>query len=60
MSRRNKQKHPVIGGVVGEDTTKQARKRKAKRDVKEMTEYVRKDLKIPSLEEVKDVERTKA
>ena len=36
MSRKNKQKHPIIGGIVGEDMTKQGRKRRAKRDAKEM------------------------
>ena len=61
MSRkRNKQKHPIIGGIVGDDTTKQGRRRRAKCDAKEMTERVRKEIQIPTFEEIRDVERTKA
>ena len=61
MSRkRNKQKHPTIGGIVGEDMTKQGRRRRAKRDAKEMTERVRKDIHIPTFEEIRDAQRTKA
>ena len=60
MSRKNKQKHPTIGGIVGEDTTKQGRKRRARRDAKEMTERVRKDIHIPTFEEVQNVQKSRA
>ena len=60
MSRkRNKQRHPSIGGIVGEDMTKQGRRRRTKRDAKEMTERVRKEIKLPTFEEVQDVEKSR-
>ncbi len=60
MSQKNKQKHPIIGGLVGEDMTKQGRKRRAEHDVKEMTERVRKDIHIPTFEEVQNVQKSRA
>ena len=57
--KRNRQRHPTVGGVVGEDTTKQGRRRRAKRDVAEMARVVRKGLKMPTTKEVQDVGRTK-
>ena len=57
--KHNKQKQPVVGGVVGEDTTKQGRRRRAKRDVAEMAAIARKELKLPTREEMRDVQRTK-
>jgi hypothetical protein len=66
MSGRNRQRRPVIGGVVNRgrgDTTKQGRKRAAKHDVAEMARIARDDackkLKSPTGEEVQDVSRTK-
>ncbi len=49
----------MVGGVVGEDTTRQGRLRKAKRDVAEMAAVARKELKLPTTEEMLDVQRTK-
>ena len=66
MTRHNKQRRPIIGGVVHggyPDTTKQGRKRRAKQDVAEMAKLGRKDarkkLKIPTGKEVQEVDRTK-
>lgn len=56
--KRNRQRHPVIGGVVGEDKTKQARVRQAKKDVAEMAEHARKKIKLPTQDEVKKIGRT--
>ena len=41
------------------DTTKQGRKRQAKRDVAEMAKVARKELKIATPKEVMEIERTK-
>ena len=60
MSRKkNKQRHPIIGGIVGEDMTKQGRRRRAKSNSKEMTERVRKDIHIPTFEDIRDVEKSR-
>lgn len=66
MTKRNRQRRPVVGGVVHggyPDTTKQGRKRAAKRDVAEMAKIARKEtrkkLKIPTGKEVQEVDRTK-
>ena len=57
--KKNKQRQPTIGGVVGEDTTKQGRLKKARRDVAEMAKIVRKELKTPTTEEVLRVGKTR-
>lgn len=57
--KRRDKSAPTIGGVVGEDTTKQARRRRARRDAAEMTKLARKQLKIPTAKEVMEIERTK-
>lgn len=59
MSRRNKQQQPTVGGVVGEDTTKQARTRRARADAAEMARIARKGLKLPTPKETADVFRSK-
>ncbi len=66
MTKRNKQRHPVIGGVVNGgrgDMTKQGRLRTAKRATAEMARIgradARKKLKLPTGKEVRDVNKTK-
>ena len=66
MTKRNKQRRPVIGGVVHgghPDTTRQGRKRAAKRSVAEMAQLgrtdARKKLKLPTGKEVQEIGRTK-
>ena len=59
---RNRQRHPVIGGMVhggAPDTTRQGRKRRAKQDVAEMAKIARKKLKLPTGKEVQEIDRTK-
>ncbi len=58
--KRNRQRQPRIGGVVGEDTTKQGRRRQVKKDQDELSERARKQLKIPTTKEVIEVERSKS
>lgn len=57
--KRNKQRQPTIGGVVGEDTTKQARVRRARKQAAEMTDVVKKGLKLPTPKETADVLKSK-
>lgn len=60
MSKRNRQRRPIIGGSPPpDDQTKQGRRRRAKRDVAEMAAIARKELKLPSDKEVREVERSK-
>ena len=66
MTRRNRNRAPVIGGVVNGgrgDTTKQGRRRTARRDAAEMARIAgadaRKKLKLPTGKEVQDVNKTK-
>ena len=62
MTKRNRQKHPVVGGVVNGgrgDTTKKGRQQAAKRDVAEMAKLVRKELTLPTSEEISKVSHTK-
>lgn len=62
MTKRNRQRHPRIGGIVNQgrgDKTKQGRKRRVKQDVAEMAKVARKQLKIPTGKEVQEVGRTK-
>ncbi len=66
MTKRNRQQHPVIGGVVNQghgDTTKQGRRRTARRDAAEMARIgradARKKLKLPTGKEVQEVDQTK-
>ena len=66
MTRRKRQRGPVIGGVVNGgrgDMTKQGRRRTARRDAAEMARIagadVRKALKLPTDKEVRDVSKTK-
>ncbi len=66
MTKRNRQRRPVIGGVVNQgrgDMTKQGRRRTARRDAAEMARIagadVRKALKLPTDKEVRDVSKTK-
>ena len=66
MTRRNRQRRPVVGGVVNQgrgDTTKQGRLQAAKRAAAEMVKIghadARKKLKIPTGKEVRDVSKTK-
>ena len=59
---RNRQRHPIIGGVVNQghgDTTKQGRRDKARREAKELGKVARKQLSFPTLEEVIEVDRSK-
>lgn len=59
---RNRQRHPVIGGVVNRgrgDTTRQGRRDKARREAKEFGKDVKRQLKFPTLEEVVDVAKTR-
>ena len=57
--KRNKQRQPAIGGVVGEDTTRQARVRRARKQAAEMAGIVKKGLKMPTAKETADVLRSK-
>ncbi len=58
--RRSQRCGPVVGGSPpAEDTTRQGRVRKARRDVAEMAKVARKELKAPTAKEVQDVGRTK-
>ena len=57
--KRNRQRQPVIGGVVGEDTTKQGRRRRARQAAAELGAEARKQLKIPTTKEVAEVGRSK-
>ena len=62
MTKRNRQRRPIIGGVVNRgqgDTTKQGRKRRAKQDVAEIAKVARKQLKLPTNQEVQNVRKTK-
>ena len=62
MTKRNRQRHPRIGGVVNSgrvDTTKQGRLRAAKRATAEMRKVARKQFTLPTGKEVQDVSRTK-
>ncbi len=62
MTRRNRNRGPVVGGVVNDghgDTTRQGRVRKAKGDAREMARMTRKALKMATPKEVMEVERTK-
>lgn len=62
MGKRNRQRRPVIGGMVragAPDMTRQGRKRRAKQDVVEMAKLARKKLKLPTGKEVQEVGRTK-
>ena len=62
MTKRNRQRRPIIGGVVNRgqgDTTKQGRKRQTKQDVVEMAKVARKQLTIPTGKEVQEVGKTK-
>ena len=66
MTRRKRQRGPVIGGVVNGgrgDTTKQGRLRTARRDAAEMARIgradARKKLKLPTGKEVQEVGCTK-
>ena len=57
--KRSQRRGPVIGGVVGEDTTKQARLRRARKQAAEMAGVVKKSLKLPTPKETADVLRSK-
>lgn len=60
--RKRRNKGPVVGGMVNSglgDTTKQGRKRQAKKDVVEMAAVARKSLKLPTPKEIRDVGQTK-
>ena len=62
MTKRNRQRRSVVGGVVNQgrgDTTKQGRLRMAKRAAAEMGKIARKQLKLPTVKEVQEVDRTK-
>ena len=49
---RRRQIQPMIGGVVGEDTTKTGRRRRARQDQAELSKKARESIKIPTTEEV--------
>ncbi len=57
--KRNRQRRPVVGGVVGEDATRQGRRRRARRDAAEMAARTRRGIKIPNTKEVMEIERTR-
>ena len=62
MTKRNRQRRPVIGGMVNQgrgDTTKQGRLRMGKRAAAEMGKIALKQLKLPTGKEVQEVGRTK-
>ena len=66
MTKRNRQRHPRIGGMVNQgrgDTTKQGRLQAAKRAAAEMVKIgradARKKLSLPTGKEVQEIGRTK-
>lgn len=49
---------PVIGGLK-QRNTKEAKLKRAKKAAREMTAHIRKDIKLPTLEEIREIERSR-
>ena len=60
--KRNRQHHPTVGGVVNRgqgDSTRTARRDAVKVMTKELRKKVREQIKLPTIQEVKEIGRTK-